>query len=102
MRTNSSSWGFSLLAWMMTCAWAVFFLALEIVDGPLAGLELVVDVVRDERHFLDDLLLIIKLGESALQLVVELAVLGLESFLRPRFDSCHAPMLVHLLVIARL
>ena len=41
-------------------------LPFHVLDDAQAGLNLVVDVLRDEDHFLDDLLLVEKLGENVL------------------------------------
>jgi hypothetical protein len=56
-----------------------FALGFELANGAEAKLNLVVDVIGDEGHFLDDLLFIIELGEGALEFLVELVEI-LEGF----------------------
>ena len=73
MRTNSSSalilrCSDSMIGWLL----GGLALLLQILDGAQAELDLVVDVLRDQRHFLDDLLLVVELREGVLQLAVEL------------------------------
>ena len=51
-------------------------MGLELLDGTDGRLELLVNVLRYQRHFLDDLLLVVKLRERLLKLVVELFELG--------------------------
>ncbi len=56
----------------MDCCWSDLRCAFHVRDGAQAGLDFVVDVLRHQNHFLDDLLLVIKFGEAVLQLFVEL------------------------------
>ena len=48
-----------------------FALRFQLLDGPQAGLNLVADVLGHQRHFLDDLLLVMKAREGGLELPVE-------------------------------
>ena len=77
-------------------------LGLELLDGTDGRLELLVNVLRHQRHFLDDLLLVVELRERFLELVVELLELG-DDFL-PLYLGLQilqfTPVLVDLLVDA--
>ena len=57
-----------------------------------AQLNFVVDVFRDQRHFLDDLLLVIKLGKAALQFAVELFAGRLAALSRVGFAAAVLPL----------
>ena len=69
MRTNSSSALIFLLFGLDDASAAAADLrwASNSCNGLQAGLNFVVDVFGDERHFLDHLLLVEKFGEGALQ-----------------------------------
>ena len=77
-------------------------MGLELLDGTDGRLELLVNVLRHQRHFLDDLLLVVELRERLLELVVELFELG-DNFLPLDLRLLvlqFAPVLVDLLVDA--
>ena len=77
-------------------------MGLELLDGTDGRLELLVNVLRYQRHFLDDLLLVVELRERLLELVVELFELG-DNFLPLDLRLLvlqFAPVLVDLLVNA--
>ena len=51
-------------------------LGIQLTDGAQRSLYLVVDVVRDQCHFLQDFLLVEELRKSLLQLQIQFAELG--------------------------
>ena len=69
---------------MMACCVVGLPLPFHVRDGPQAGLDFVVDVLRHQHHFLDDLLLVEKLRERVLQLLVQLLEFLERPFLQRR------------------
>jgi len=57
-----------------------FVMPLQFFDDPQAGLDSIINVLRDEDHFLQDFLLEIELGKHVLQFVVQLLELDEKLF----------------------
>ena len=104
IRTNCSSvWILALFGLNRRAPLGGRALRFQFLDVPQAGLEFFVDVAGHDDHFLDDFLLVVKLGEHVLQLRAHLFQFALQLFLAALLLGFLPAeiFLVHLLVEAR-